>query len=287
MVKTIILDLFKFIRKPEDSQIKLNLKNKFCFILILLILELTITYLIILPVIDAIDEILKIEEERINYSFETFRAQIFLYILLVPLVEELIFRYILRYKKIYKRFLSKEKWYKIFPILVYFLAISFGLFHLTNYTNNSSLFYILAPVIVLSQLFGSFIITFIRVRLNFFSGVVYHWIWNFIAVIIIPLIYFSLDKPIKESNNTYSIAIEEKLFFEKNKPQYIKIDSSNGKILKIDAQQYSIQHILDTIYAKGKYNVEDEIINIKFNSKKNGISKEDLLQALQKDYNIK
>jgi membrane protease YdiL (CAAX protease family) len=107
-------------------------------------------------------------------------------VILIPFIEELIFRYFLRYERLRIWRISLYQWNKIFPILVYIFVICFGLIHITNFSNNSKWFYVLSPLIVISQLLSGIIITYIRVRLNFMSGVFYHWIWNFTFVIAIP-----------------------------------------------------------------------------------------------------
>ena len=284
MIKAKIGDLFKFLRKPNDQQIELNVKHKIFFLLILLVFEIIITIIIIFPTLDVIDNVLNIKVERINYS-DTFTNSLLLLVIVIPLIEELIFRYILKYQGIKTKFISLNKWKKIFPFLVYILAIGFGFAHLSNYLNESNLFFILSPFIILSQLFGGLIITFIRVRLNFFWGVLYHWIWNFVVVIAIPISENVFTETYIEKKSTYTITVEEKPYFDKRKQQTIKIDSINGKIHSLNVQQFSIQHVLDTLYKKEEYYVDDVLINLNFKSKQ-GLKKEEFIKILKKEYEI-
>jgi hypothetical protein len=147
------------------------------------------------------------------------------------------------------------------------------------------LFFILSPFIILSQLFGGLVITFIRVRLNFFWGVLYHWLWNFVFVIAIPISENVFTETYIEKKSTYTIAIEEKPYFDKRKQQTIKIDSINGKIHSLNVLQFSIQHVLDTLYKKEEYYVDDVLINLNFKSKQ-GLKKEEFIKILKKEYII-
>ncbi len=179
---------------------------------------------------------------------------------------------------------SEQKWNRIFPFLVYFSVICFGLIHATNYYNNTALFFILAPVIVLSQLTGGLIITFLRVRFSFLWGLLYHCLWNFLVIVAIPLAEAQFIEPYTETNADYSITIEEELFFKKEE-QALKIDSSGGKIYKLDVEQFAMQHLLDTLYKKNDYTADDSLINLHFESEA-GVTEKEFLNILQQEYNI-
>ena len=114
----------------------------------------------------------------------------------------------------------------------------------------------------------------------------YHWTWNFLFLFIVPFIESGFEKPFIEKTTDYSIAIEEQLFFYKNNPQTIEMDSADGKIYSFRIEQYSLQHILDTLYRKETYYTDDVLLKLNFNSKK-GINKQEFLKILKKDYDIK
>jgi hypothetical protein len=170
--------------------------------------------------------------------------------------------------------------------LVYLLSISFGFIHVANYENENTLFFVLSPLIILSQLIGGFIISFIRVRINFIWGFYYHMIWNFLFVIALPLVEHQLSEPYVENAEYYNISIKEKPFFDKNEEQILKIDSVSQKINTIEIKQYSLQNILDTLYSKDKYYVTDVLVNIDFKSR-NGTTKKEFLNILRKEYDIR
>ena len=143
----------------------------------------------------------------------------------------------------------------------------------------------LSPFLVISQLTGGFVLSFIRVRLNFYYGFLYHGFWNLLFIVILPSVLSVLTPPFIETNKNYSIKIEEKLFIDNDEPRFFKIDSENGKIRTLNIEQFSFQHILNTLYKKDKYYVDDVLINLKLKSKK-GIEKEELLKILKKEYDI-
>jgi len=182
MIKTILKDYFGFIKKPIDNDIF----TKLIYVLFFICINLIISYILIIPLLEYVDE----TESLITTDYkDASTAKVFVILVLItPLIEEFVFRYFLRYKSFMSNFISLEKWNKIFPLLVYLFNISFALIHLTNFSNSSVLFYLLSPIIVLSQAVTGFSITYIRVRLNFIYGVIFHWIWNLVVFFGIPLI---------------------------------------------------------------------------------------------------
>ncbi|WP_396160780.1 CPBP family intramembrane glutamic endopeptidase [Flavobacterium sp.] len=284
MIKNIIIDFFNFIKRPNDIQLEINIKEKIKFVSVLLLFEVVFTFLFVYPLFELIELIEKIKIPKIDYS-ETLLFTFFLGVLLVPFTEELVFRYILRYKGFKINYINILTWNKIFPYLVYLFSIVFGLIHLSNYDNQSSLFFLLSPIFILSQLIGGFVIVFIRVRINFIWGVFYHCVWNFIFIILFPIVEYQFSKPYLEITEDYKISITERPFFNKNEIQILKIDSINNKIKKIEIKQYSLQHLLDTIYKKDKYYVDDVLIDLDFINNEYK-TKEEFKEILLKKYEI-
>lgn len=135
--KSILNDFFNFLKKPNDQQIHLSTKNKFSLIFKLLILELLFTLIIVTPLNYLIDEFITIKSPSLDYKFNTIYAIIALMVLIVPFVEEIMFRSILRYNSIFSKWIDREKWDRYFPYLVYTMSIAFGLVHASNYYNDS------------------------------------------------------------------------------------------------------------------------------------------------------
>lgn len=186
MIKGIVREFFSFIKRPNDYQIDISISKKIIYVLFLISVNLIISYSIIIPILERIDET-ELLNSREYENASTIKIFLIL-VILTPFIEEFFFRYFLRYKSYMTNFLTIEKWNKIFPVLVYSSTVCFALIHLTNFSNNSLLFYILSPIIVLSQTITGLIITFIRIRFSFILGVIYHWIWNLIVIFIIPII---------------------------------------------------------------------------------------------------
>jgi membrane protease YdiL (CAAX protease family) len=223
IIKNTLIDFLNFLKRPTDKQLNLKFKQKFQVLLILLLLEILFTFLLFVPVFQIIDKHENIKQPKIDYS-ETLLYTFILLVVIIPIVEELFFRYILRYKSFNLKLINKLIWNKIFPYLVYFFAICFGIIHISNYENKSSLFFLLSPLIVSTQLIGGFVITFIRVRISFIWGCLYHIIWNFILTILMPIAESQFSKPYEENTPKYNITIIEKPFFKEDENQIIKID---------------------------------------------------------------
>jgi membrane protease YdiL (CAAX protease family) len=70
-------------------------------------------------------------------------------------------------------------WAKNFKFVFHFVAISFGLIHLTNYSEINN--YLFALPLVSAQLISGYVLGFVRMKLGFGYGVALHAAWNFIA----------------------------------------------------------------------------------------------------------
>ena len=95
----------------------------------------------------------------------------------------------------------------------------------------------------------------------------------------------NFSSPYQEKTEKYSIEISGKYFFDEDEKQVFKIDSLQGKIYKIEVEQYSFQHFLDSLYQGNKYQINDTFIKMKFDSQK-GVTKEEFIEILKKEYDI-
>ena len=283
MIKRVLWDFVSFLKHPKDVQTKESFKRKLQTIFILLGFEMCVFYFVLIP-LDYLIEHFVSTKSKLDYKHDTLLISIISSIILAPVLEEIGFRLILRRIFPIKYIFSQKLWDRIFPFLVYASSVIFGFVHLTNYTNDGFWFYVFSPIIIASQLIGGFIITFIRVKYNFFYGILYHALWN--ALIIFPLIFIDhFSSPYQEKTEKYSIEISEKHFFDKDEKQVFKIDSLQGKIHKIEVEQYSFQHFLDSLYQGNKYQINDAFIKMKFDSQK-GVTKEEFIEILKKEYDI-
>lgn len=283
MIKTTLLDFWGFLKNPMDKQVKNSFKDKIKVIFILLGVKILITLIFIFPLLEWVDTLIPLRKSREDYD-KTVVSQFIFIVILAPIFEELMFRWVLRRQTMIYSITTQRFWDIIFPYLVYLTTIMFGFIHLSNYVNDTQLFYYLAPLIVLSQTIGGLFLAYIRVRFNVFWGMLFHSLWNLFAFSLIVYSHYA-SEPYQEKTSHYSIEVTEKYFFEPEQKQVLKIDSLQGKIYKMEVEQYSFQHLLDTLYQKEKYYIDDSFIQLKLESKK-GVSKQELIEILQKEYEI-
>jgi uncharacterized protein len=68
MIKNIIIDFFNFIKRPNDIQLEINIKEKIKFVSVLLLFEVVFTFLFVYPLFELIELIEKIKIPKIDYS---------------------------------------------------------------------------------------------------------------------------------------------------------------------------------------------------------------------------
>lgn len=277
-MRKFITEVFDFIKNPKDQRIEnWSIGKNVKYIIYVLALDLLINIVLFLPILfllDAAESI--ISETRIDYSEMSLGYALLLVGLLVPIIEEIIFRLPLRYNKLFSYFISRNKWDRIFRFLVYSSILFFGFVHGSNYENKSIFFYCVLPLLVGTQLFGGVLFTFIRVRFNLLSSIICHVLWN-VIVAFIPVLIGIFEKPYAIENESYSLKIEY-LNYGSIENQKFKIDSSSSKIFNVEIIEYSYNHVLDSLFNQ-KRNLEDHLIHINLKSDK-GINKEEFKQLL-------
>jgi membrane protease YdiL (CAAX protease family) len=279
LMKDIILEVFNFIKNPKDERVEnWTLQKNVNFIVCILAFELLINTLIYFPILYFLNKVEPIiSDSRIDYGNNSLISMLLISAFFIPIFEELVFRLPLRYNKFFAVFINKSNWNKRFRFFVYFSILFFGFVHSFNFENNSIFFYCVLPIIVSTQIIGGVFITIIRVKFNLTSSIIYHMIWNSLFLTIIPLAISFFEKPyIKETNN-YFIKIESIIYNTKHSQRF-KIDSSSNKIHNVIINEYSINHILDSL-SHYKRNNEDYLINIEFKSEE-GINKENFKKIL-------
>ena len=283
MTNRVLWNFVSFLKHPKDVQTKESFKRKLQTIFILLGLEMCLLYFVLVPLYYLMEPLVSVKEE-LDYKDDTLFMSVILSIILAPIFEEIGLRLILRRIFPIKYIFSQKLWDKIFPFLVYASSVIFGFVHLTNYTNDGLWFYVFSPIIISYQLIGGLVIVFIRVKYNFFYGMLYHALWNTLMTFIM---FFTdnFSSPYQEKTEKYSIEISEKHFFDEDEKQVFKIDSLQGKIYKIEVEQYSFQHFLDSLYQGNKHQINDAFIKMKFDSQK-GVTKEEFVEILKKEYDI-
>jgi len=95
MIKSTLEDLFNFIKIPDDRQISISNYGKLKLILILVAVNLAINIVVILPLLSTIKEFVPLDSNQSTYG--PLAKIVIVTIILMPFLEELFFRYFLRY----------------------------------------------------------------------------------------------------------------------------------------------------------------------------------------------
>lgn len=278
-MKTYFIELFNFYKNPKDVRIKnYTLIKNIKYILYTFLADLSLT-LIFFPFLYLLSKNNLIPEdfERINYTDNTLLKSLMVIAVFVPLLEEIIFRFPIRYNKLYRYFISAKVWDFLFKILVYIIPLLFGFVHLSNFGDLTLPLILMSPVLVGSQIIGGYLYTFLRVKFNFVSAVVTHMLWNLVLSLGV-IFLLSVEKPFQQNDQDLSIEIKQ---FEYNnlESQNLTIDSIGSKIFKVEAKQYSLNHVVDTI-ANEQRRKTDVIVDLKLTSKK-GITKENFVEIIE------
>lgn len=268
-----VFDLFNFLKNPQDSQDpNQSLKQKAKSLLMVLGIAILLSVLTA-ALLDILNELgwVNIDSHKMKDFMKTnsFLKIFLLGVVLIPLLEEIIFRLFLRFKSnyllqfiIYLYPRSKDSihefWQKYFRFIFYFSAIFFAVVHLSNFYEQASHIFLL-PIIVLPQFIGGLMIGYLRVRYNFFLGFLMHAIFN---AIFITIALLSMDnQPVEKLNidrNTFSLKIEEEMG---------RIKISNVEDYKNDSINFkgkSLKSIISFLTSK-----EKNFINLNNDSLKN------------------
>lgn len=245
-----LLDLFNFLKNPSDSRDPNQfLKHKVKSFLLVLGIAILLS-LVTAKLLDILNEAgwININNHKLSDYIRTSSVfTVFLFAaLLIPLLEEIIFRLFLRFKSNYllqfiiylypgSKACILEFWQKYFRFIFYLSAISFALVHLSNFNEMPS-HTLFLPLIVLPQFITGLLIGYIRVRYNFILGLFMHAVFN---VIFLTIGLLSMDnQPINKldiNTTSFSLRIEEEVGrIKKSKVEDYKQDSINfkGKSLK-------------------------------------------------------
>lgn len=283
-LKRDFFNVLQFIKKPDDFQIKLSIKQKCLLVFNLLLVEIIFSVLFVIPADYFVNRCISVKQSD-AFKNLCLSELLFLAIIAAPIIEELMFRYTLRYNRLFSKCISRNNWNKIFPYMIYISCIIFGFIHLNNYIHDSWIFYVLSPLIILSPLSGGLILSYIRVRLNIFYSMIYHALWNGLFGIALPSVMLLFNNPYIDKSIYYDLKIDEQAFFISDQPTSLKIEHINNTIYSIEAKQLQLQDLVDHIYGKDRLTTDEALINISFTSKK-GISEEEFRNILKKKYEI-
>jgi hypothetical protein len=133
-------------------------------------------------IIEIIVQIFNLNPENTPWLGFLFLASLIFIIVLVVILNLLIS------KEKLANFIKKN-----FNWFFYSISITFGLIHITNYTNLNLLLILLSPLLVLPQLLVGTAFGYIRVRFNFLTAFLAHSVYNFLLGGSVFLLLFYLD----------------------------------------------------------------------------------------------
>ncbi len=210
--KVVYLDFVSFLKNPEEQPDPIQTRSekaKKLFTLLMIDIPAMGVLIGVLSGIQALG-LFDLDNNKFNLLFLTIPVWplIFILVILIPFLEELIFRLYLRYKYNYLlRFLvfttaisgkvnlekaanwAKQFWIRRYRFIFYFSAVLFGLIHIYNY-EISLMVLLFAPIIVAPQIIAGLFCGYLRVRHGLLSGIAMHGLHNVIFVCI-PLLYMS------------------------------------------------------------------------------------------------
>ncbi len=271
-VKRLAIHFWEFIRNPAKAAVggPFPAFQTFAFVLAL---NIAFACVFALPVIYLIDH----HVLRLKYS-PNFTAPVSLFILVAsivlfaPILEETLFRYPLK--------LARGS---VLNVLVYVSSAAFGLWHIINYANREPLFFLLSPFLLSSQLFGGFVLAYLRLQHGLRWSILAHATFN--ALVLGVSIIFTHGKVIlDESNDSYRMYIKEYVYREE-RPVRFKIQRKGNGIDTIYVRQVHLQRLLDSIAINRHYYVDDVIVDVDFKSTK-PLQPDSLIDLLRKEYRI-
>lgn len=182
---TLLKKVWRFFLKPkyQEYNYPIALKRK-------VFLQLLLTNLLIAAgigmLIGFLQETLQIDtgEHEVAKMLEEYTPAMvaFLAIIIAPLLEESIFRAPLG--------LFKKSTF--FPIALYTSIVGFGFIHIFNFEAYENALW-MAPLLILPQLITGLFLGFVRVRMGFLYGVLFHALFN--AILLGPILLVRLLFP--------------------------------------------------------------------------------------------
>lgn len=247
---------------------------------------------VILSLLYVVDKYLLVLQMPLS---DTKLWMIFLYAVIIsPLFEEIIFRLPLRYDKswVWRKIESlfrlepRVLWTQNYSYILYTSVFLFGIIHLTNYGNKEILFYLIAPLIVGSQLFGGLLLSYTRLKLGFWWGFAQHGIWNG-SIIFLSLMLFHNKEVVNINQEEFTLLIHELGYLDKKEQKFELSRLENGSINLLEVQNGSVQQLMDSLYADDHFVVlSDTWMNLTLKAPK-GLDKKLLINVLKEQYHIK
>lgn len=240
-----------FLKKPDDrsfSRVNLSFKLKTLLSLLLLNVALSFVWILVMNVLD-IQGLENMNSRLLNLPYWSL---ILVGVVVAPFIEELIFRFPMKYSRNYllqfiialvALFAPAESknalyaqvrsyWRRYFWVFFYLLSTFFAFVHIYNYVDAKQLL-LLSPLLTLMQFITGLIIGYIRVRFGFLWGWYYHAFFN---LLFFSMAYASI-KPSTEPSKPFKTKAETVV--ETNYSKTLKVVNSFDSC-RVDGPDYTL-----------------------------------------------
>lgn len=282
-MKERLLDILHWLKKPDTQALDISNAQKLRVLFQLVIIDA----LMVLPFF-AMAYFIHYYVLKLLGPIETLNMAglLFLGVLVVPFVEELLFRFPLTYKRNYLArgldyFLGgkiERNWPSFFKYFMYTMAFLFGIMHLWNYDNREVLFFALGPLITGSQLLGGLVLSYSRIKLGFVWSFLQHAIYN-LTIFAVMLSVYQNESIIDLNAEEYSLKVNG--FYCPDEFAYsFDFDISNDTIYHIKSYQYAFNGVFETLGMDSVVAYDDFIMDMEFESEK-GMHKSEFVKLLE------
>lgn len=228
-------------------------------------------------------------------------------VLLAPLIEELIFRTFLRYKRNYPLklvvvvvgalgFSNKAKvndavrhaWRKYYRLIFYFTALVFAYIHIVNFEISTAIL-LLSPLLVLPQFMAGFFLGYLRVKFGWLWGYLLHGLHNLVFLFITLLFMGGAVEKMAVKTAAYSLKIEEPGLIQ---PEESSFSYGKSTVTFTKSKMKTVlAFLLDKEEKLLEFNPPDKagfLVNIDFGNFTDTLNrKQIILKSLQDIYNFK
>ncbi len=264
--------------------------------------------LLLIAVISVLEStgLLNLESHDMTNFLQSYSAWLVLFagVLIVPFIEEVIFRLYLRLRHNFPlrilvfvasilgkknketfQLLIEKNWEKYYKGIFFFSAILFAAVHITNF-EYSKMLLILSPIIVMPQFILGLFIGYLRVKYGFIWGFYLHALHNFIFIGIALFFMEHSSEIVNVKNEKFKLKIEEVGFtYHPSQRSTISSDSLYFKDIKFPSLMAYLLNVEEKqidLDAKGK---ENQFLKVIFKSYGDSVSiKETILAEMQSAY---
>ena len=306
-MKQTIQSLFLFLKNPKDEKdTAASFPSKLKTFSLLFGFEIFVMLLLV-GLINLLDSsgLIDLGEHELGDMMENLPivAMLLMGVVVVPFLEELIFRLALKYERniplrLIGKAVGEEKtrnfWDKNYRLIFYFSALCFGYAHIFNFGTLSTSILLFSPILILPQFFMGSVAGYLRVKFGFMWSYALHFCHNLLFIGGAFLAMNTAVEKVNISNAQYDVKIEEIAMSNIKEHSRMSLfsddsDSLETEVLKNYNAADLFTYLLDNdnidIQHKGVKNLK---YNIEFSEKKADINKkESILNEFKAAYQIK